>query len=297
MRKLPPLNALRFFDSAARHSSFSLAAKDLCVTHSAVSQQIRLLEDWIGCPLFDRHSGGVHMTSAGSRLQGAAQGAFDLLEHCCNDLRQSTQLTELVIGAPASVLSNWLIPRLEDFEALHPEVRVKLQTAAEHTMLNTQRVDALILASHAWPTEWNITPLFPETIGPVCSPLWSDRIQDPTAILAEPLLHTTSRPDAWREWMTHQDILLEPKYPVREFDHLGHMLEAAAAGLGIAIAPAVLVEAELRRSRLVAPLGFIDSGATFSLCIRNTVSSSKPALELLRNWLTKQTWNATSHEE
>ncbi len=285
MRRLPSLNALRFFDSAARQASFTLAAKELCVTHSAVSQQVRQLEDWLGCPLFERRAGGVHLTAAGLGLQRAAQEAFDLLERRCDELKRSSQPAELAVGAPASFLSNWLIPRLEHFEARHPDIRVRLQTAADPALLNTQRVDALILAGRAWPREWAVTPLFPETIGPVCAPARGARIRRPADVLDAPLLHTTSRPDAWKDWAAQQGIPLAPQRPGREFDHLGHMLEAAAAGLGIAIAPAVLVEADLHRGRLAAPLGFVESGAAFSLCTRKDAARADAALERLRGWL------------
>ncbi|MGE8615213.1 MAG: LysR substrate-binding domain-containing protein [Achromobacter veterisilvae] len=285
MRRLPSLNALRFFDSAARQASFTLAAKELCVTHSAVSQQVRQLEDWLGCPLFERRAGGVHLTAAGLGLQRAAQEAFDLLERRCDELKRSSQPAELAVGAPASFLSNWLIPRLEHFEARHPDIRVRLQTATDPALLNTQRVDALILAGRAWPREWAVTPLFPETIGPVCAPARGARTRRPADVLDAPLLHTTSRPDAWKDWAAQQGIPLAPQRPGREFDHLGHMLEAAAAGLGIAIAPAVLVEADLHRGRLAAPLGFVESGAAFSLCTRKDSARADAALERLRGWL------------
>jgi DNA-binding transcriptional LysR family regulator len=273
MRRLPSLNALRFFDSAARQASFTLAAKELCVTHSAVSQQIRQLEEWLGCALFERRAGRVHLTAAGLDLQRAAHDAFDLLERRCDELRRGTQPAELAVGAPASFLSNWLIPRLEQFEALHPDIRIRLQTAADAALLNTQRVDALILAGRAWPQEWGVTPLF------------AAHIRDAADVLDMPLLHTSSRPDAWKDWAARQGIALTPRQAGREFDHLGHMLEAAAAGLGVAIAPAVLVEAELHRGRLAAPLGFIESGAAFSLCLRKDAVRADAAHERLRDWL------------
>ena len=285
MRRLPSLNALRFFDSAARQASFTLAAKELCVTHSAVSQQIRQLEDWLGCALFERRAGRVHLTAAGLDLQRAAHDAFDLLERRCDELRRGTQPAELAVGAPASFLSNWLIPRLDRFEAQHPDIRIRLQTAADAALLNTQRVDALILAGRAWPQEWDVTPLFAETIGPVCTPALAARIRSAADVQGMPLLHTSSRPDAWKDWAARQGIALTTRQAGREFDHLGHMLEAAAAGLGVAIAPAVLVEAELHRGRLAAPLGFVESGAAFSLCLRKDAVRADAAHERLRDWL------------
>ncbi|MGY6270899.1 LysR substrate-binding domain-containing protein [Achromobacter denitrificans] len=285
MRRLPSLNALRFFDSAARQSSFTLAARELCVTHSAVSQQIRQLEEWLGCPLFERRAGGVRLTAAGLSLQRSAQEAFDLIERRCDELRLCAQPAELAVGAPASFLSNWLIPRLDDFEARHPDIRIRLQTAADPALLNTQRVDALILAGRDWPREWAATPLFAETIGPVCAPAAAARIRRPADVLDAPLLHTSSRAGAWEDWAARLGIPPPAAQSGREFDHLGHMLEAAAAGLGIAIAPAVLVEADLHRGRLSAPLGFIESGASFALCTLKESGRADAALERLRDWL------------
>ena len=95
-----------------------------------------------------------------------------------------------------------------------------------------------------------MTPLLAEATGPVCAPAWAARLSRPADVLDAPLLHTSSRPEAWQDWAGRVGVKLAPRHPGREFDHLGHMLEAAAAGLGVAIAPAVLVEAELHRGRL-----------------------------------------------
>ena len=153
MRHLPPLNALRVFDAAARRLNFSAAAEELCVTHSAISHQIRQLEDWLGQPLFVRHSSGVHLTSAGLSLQQANGRALSLLEEACAKLAQTTQTSEIILGAPGSFLANWLIPRLERFENTHPQIRLRLQTSAELTELATRRVDVLIISAKSWPRQ------------------------------------------------------------------------------------------------------------------------------------------------
>lgn len=282
MRTLPPLNALRVFDSAARHRNFTLAAQALGVSHSAVSQQIRQLETWLGCKLFERHADGVRLTAAGQDLQRAAQPAFDLLEQRCVALRGRGQSAELVVGAPASLLSNWLIPRLEHFERAHPECRVRLQTATDLSHLERGNVDALILAQAGRSDGLVVTPLFPETIGPVCTPAVAQRILAPADVLREPLLHTSSRPSAWEEWAGACGVALGGAGTPRIFDQLGHMLEAAAAGLGIGVAPEMLAQADLRSGRLVAPLGFAARVGTFSLYARPDAGRS---VARLRAWL------------
>lgn len=282
MRTLPSMNALRFFDSAARHLNFSLAAGELQVSHSAVSQQIRQLERWLGCRLFERHSEGVRLTAAGRDMQRACLPAFDLIEQRCVELRGRGQPAELVIGAPASLLSNWLIPRLERFEHGHPEVRVRLQTAADLALLERRHVDALITAEAHRRAGFVVTPLFPEAIGPVCTPAWARRIAAPADVLDAPLLSTTSRAEAWEQWAAACGLDLGRARPARRFDRLGLMLEAAAAGLGIGIAPAALVQADLQGGRLAAPLGFEETGGHFSLFSR---ADAGAAVAGLKAWL------------
>lgn len=283
MRKLPSLNALRFFDSAARQLNFSLAAKELFVTHSAVSQQIRQLESWLGCALFERHGSGVRLTDAGLRLQLTADEALNLLETRCNEIRRSTEPSEIVLGLPASFLANWLIPRVGRFEAENAEVRLSFHTTSDITDLLTRRVDAMLLSEKSWPDGINVTPLFPETIGPVCSPGLAENIRQPSDVLNGTLLHTTSREFAWDDWARNHTLLPCAFRKRREFDHLSPMLEAAAAGLGIAIAPEILVREDINRGRLVAPLGFAENDAYWAYCTPDARPSD--VSERLKSWL------------
>jgi len=283
MRRLPSLNALRVFDAAARRASFSAAAQELCVTHSAVSHQIRQLEDWLGKSLFVRHAAGVRLTSAGLSLQQATEHALGMLESRCAEIAEPTRITEIVLGAPGSFLANWLIPRLDRFEAAHPDIRIRLQTSAAITELQAQRVDALIVSGRSWPRQIAAVDLLEERIGPVCASDWPHRIRAPGELLSQPLLHTSSHPQAWSEWAVGQGLDPAGFGGGRQFDHLPLMLEAAVAGLGVAIAPELLVEREISRRRLIAPLGFVPSGAVFAFC---TMSHRQDeALATLCDWL------------
>lgn len=286
MRRLPPLNTLRVFDAAARCLNFSVAAQELCVTHSAVSHQIRQLEDWLGQPLFIRHASGVRLTAAGQNLQEASSHALQLLETRCREIAGSKPTQEIVLGASGSFLANWLIPRLDRFETAHPDMRIRLQTSAAISELHAQRVDALIVSGQSWPQTIEVTRLFDERIGPVCAPDWPHRLQLPSALREQPLLHTSSHITAWPIWAQGQGLDPAAFTAGRQFDHLPLMLEAAAAGLGIGIAPALLVEREIVRHRLIAPLGFANSGAVFALC---TLRDRKDgALMALREWLKQE---------
>lgn len=285
MRRLPPLNALRMFEAAARSLSFSAAAEELCVTHSAVSHQMRGLEEWFGRPLFVRHAGGVRLTEAGSRLQQSASQALGQLEARCQEILLSNAASEIVLGAPGSFLANWLIPRLEAFEATHPGIRLRLQTSGDFSELASGRIDALIVSGSApWPREVQATALIAERIGPVCAPSWPHIPQQASDLPGQTLLHTASRLKAWAEWAKACGLDDAIFAGGRQFDHLALMLEAAANGLGVAIAPALLVEREIAQQRLIAPLGFTSCGNTFSLCL-NAPRAGEAPLEALRDWL------------
>jgi len=287
MRRLPPLNSLRVFEAAASSLSFSAAAQSLCVTHSAVSHQMRMLEQWLGRTLFVRHAAGVRLTDAGQALLQASAQALAQLERCCDEIRLSSDISEVTLGAPGSFLSSWLIPRLEQLEAACPDLRLRLQTSASLDELQKQRVDLQILTGHApWPKQVVATPLFPERIGPVCAPGWPV-LQQPYDLIGQPLLHTRSRPHAWREWATVQGLDPAAFDSGRYFDHLPQLLEAAAAGLGVAIAPALLVERDIALHRLLAPLGFVAAGASFACCIAAS-RQGEPKLIQLRGWLQQQ---------
>ncbi|WP_375508982.1 LysR substrate-binding domain-containing protein [uncultured Caballeronia sp.] len=286
MRRLPPLNALRAFDAAARQFSISAAAQELHVTHSAVSHQVRQLEEWLGKSLFVRHAGGVRLTDEGQSLKQAADQIFTLLETRCAEIAQHAPIAEIVLGAPGSFLSNWLIARLERFEAANLDIRVRLQTSTSMDDLQRDVVDCLIVSDRTWPADVEAATLFEETVGPVCAPDWPHDIATPTDLIGQPLLHTTSRPHAWAEWAARNGVDPALFASGRRFDHLSLLLEAAAAGLGVAIAPALLVERELSKERLIAPLGFGPSDAFFAFCTMR--GRPDKALLRLREWLKTQ---------
>lgn len=288
MRQLPPFNALRVFEAAARHRNFSAAAEELCVTHSAVSHQIRLLEAWLGHALFTRHAGGAETTDLGRRLQQTVSPALASLEEGCAAIRRNQGRCEVILGAPGSFLANWLIPRLEKFESHHPEILLRLQTASSIDDLLRGRIDALILGGAApWPRGIVSTPLLEEWIGPICAPdfpIASDPLAIPDSCT---LLHTSSRQHAWQDWAGSRDLPVAPWRTGRSFDHLPLMLEAVRAGLGVGIAPSLLIERELAAGALRAPFGFEPGPHTFTLCVESSKTSTH-ALQALNGWLSEE---------
>lgn len=151
--------------------------------------------------------------------------------------------------------------------------------------LQKQSIDALITTDDlARPRQIVAIPLFEETIGPVCSPARAQLIGTAHELDSQPLLHTTSRPQAWAEWAKAQGLDPATFATSRQFDHLPLLLEAAVADLGIAIAPKLLVEREIMQERLMAPFGFTACGSSFVFCT-TTARSKEPKLMLLRDWL------------
>lgn len=290
-RDLPPLNALRAFEAAARLQSVSRAAEELHVTHGAVSRQIRVLEEQLGLGLFEKDGRGVKLTAAGLRLRDATSEAFERLRDTCATLRRETEERPFVLGCPGSLLARWFIPRLDRLQRDLPELR--LQLSASEGELDPRRpgVDAtLCFAEAPWPADMQVLALADERIGPVLSPRYAGFARlaaaAPTVLLGEPLLHTTSRPQAWPQWAQAQGLDAGQLQRGQAFEHLYYLLEAAAAGLGVAIAPQTLVADDLAAGRLAAPWGFVTTRAQLSLWL--PARQADPRALRLAQWLQKE---------
>ncbi len=285
---LPPLNALRAFETVARLGGVGRAAEELHVTHGAVSRHLRTLEAHLGCTLLRREGRGLAPTAAGQRLADAAGDAFSLLRDACARVRLDHERAPLVLGCPASVLARWMIPRLSRLDAELPTLRLHLspQEAAPDTALSGLDA-ALLLAAPPWPASWDVRRLAPERIGPVIAPQHPDatrlRQAPPENLCGLPLLHTASRPQAWPDWAQRNGIAPSALRMGQGFAHLYYLLEAAAAGLGVAIAPEPLVRDDLAAGRLIAPWGFVTTEAHWALCRRAGREDAR--LDALADWL------------
>lgn len=290
-RDLPSLNALRAFEAAARLGSMSLAAQELHVTHGAVSRQVRALEESLGQPLFARQGRGVALTPIGEQLREHCGAAFGQLREAWLRLRQTRNTTAFVLGCSGSVLARWMIPRLERLRHELPELSLHLAVQEEPLTDPLASVDAaLLLAAPPWPADWQVHELAPERIGPVLSPRYpgADRLreQPASALCEEPLLHTASRPQAWPQWAQAMGLPSESLQQTQALPHLYFLLEAAAAGLGVAIAPEPLVADDLAAGRLIAPWGFRETAARWALCAPKRTDDARIAA--LATWLRGQ---------
>lgn len=288
---LPPLNALRAFEAVARLGNLGAAGRELHVTHGAVSRQLRLLEEDLGVALFVREGRGLRLTEAGRQLQEAAQAAFVRLRDTAAALRRGPQATALVLGCPASVLARWMIPRLDRLARDLPDITLHLSAQDRDFDPGLTGLDAaLLVAEPPAPREWKVHALAGERIGPVLSPRYAGAAvlmqASPSALLGEALLHTTSRPQAWPHWFKQQGLDATQLALGTGFEHLYYLLEAAMAGIGVAIAPEPLVADDLASGRLIAPWGFSDgSGQWWLACARG---NADPRIPRLAAWLRQE---------
>ena len=294
-RDLPPLNALRAFEAAARLGSLSEAARELHVTHGAISRQVKQLEEQLGVGLFVKEGRGVKLTDAGARLRDAASEAFERLRSTCAELQRQTAEAPFVLGCPGSLLARWFIPRLDRLNRDLPELRLQLSASEGELDPRKPGLDATLwYAEPPWPADMQVFELTAERIGPVLSP-YHPRCVDlrgapPSAVLDETLLHTASRPQAWPNWARQQGLDPARLRLGQSFEHLYFLLEAALAGLGVAIAPQQLVADDLRQGRLLAPWGFVETRARLALWVpaRRVDRRAERLAEWLRNELERQ---------
>ncbi|MHA6203090.1 LysR family transcriptional regulator [Dyella soli] len=290
-RTLPSLNALHAFEAAARLGSVSQAARELHVTHGAVSRHIRALEDELGLALFQRQGRGLALTPAGQRLRDTSTAAFAQLREACDELRQDGSRAPFVLGCPVSLLARWMIPRLERLIADLPGLALHLRPQEAPVDDALAGLDAAVLAGEPpWPAAWQAYPLARERVGPVVSPSFAQAhglaARGPEVLLQLPLLHTLSRPGAWSSWAKSTGLAEPATHPAHGYPHLYHLLEAAVAGRGVAIAPAHLVADDLASGRLIAPWGFQDTAAQWVLATPARLPAERSAT--LAAWLKRE---------
>lgn len=257
-----PLTALRAFEATVRHGQMKLAANELGVTHSAISQQVRGLESVLKVRLFDGPRNKLVPTQTARDLQPALQTAFDGIERALDQILNPERRV-LNVSCVSTFSMRWLIPRLFDFQDRHPDIEVRLTAGGGPADFTRQRHDlAIRVGTGPWADAQAIT-LFEDHVGPVLSPslLNGGEVRSWDDVSSLPLLHHKARRSAWRDWCAAHETIV-PGGGL-EFERFYFLLEAATAGLGVAIAPEVLVNGDLKAGRLIAPFGFEPSGQVY----------------------------------
>lgn len=257
---LPPLNAVRAFEAAARRGSFVGAADDLHVTHWAIGKQVRLLEDWLGMPLFERRARGVVLTDEGAELLSNVSEAFARLSEATGKLRRP-DITRRVSGiVRVSVLPSfalrWLFPRLASFQDLFPNIDLRISTTSRKLRYVGNAFDVGVRSNPERSTGLQSETLMADLRRPACSPeiLRKRPIETVHDLSRHTLLHSSTTRSAWSDWAV---VAGAPALtPLRNLE-LGHVylqIQAAVDGLGIALASLPLIEADIAAGRLVCPI-------------------------------------------
>ncbi|MGG5292357.1 LysR family transcriptional regulator [Pseudomonas shirazensis] len=257
--KLPPLNTLRFFDVAAQTESFVRAAERLHVTHGAVSRQIRLLEQSLGVELFERRNRALFLTAAGRALHSTTQAIFEQVEDTVQRLQQPAQDNVLVLSCEPTIAMRWLIPRLPDFHAAQPDIQLQLVAAGGAVDFARSGIDlALRRDDFHWERTLHSVKICDEWVGPVCRAGSHEAVHNPR------LLHSRSRPTAWPDWHRLRGEAARHRAG-SDYEHFYLSIQAAGAGLGLAMASALMVSDELAGGQLHAPYGFVADGSAYHL--------------------------------
>lgn len=291
--RLPPLNALRAFVAAARHSSFRLAAEELNVTPGAVSRQIRALEDFLGTPLFDRSQRQVRLTETGARYFTRIADLFTGIQHATEAVLESgarpggARRTIRLDCIPTFAM-HWLLARLPRFQRAFPDLEVSLSTAPG-PIDTTRRFDYAIRRDPAHFAGLKPLPLMPEHSAPVCSPALAGMasLRTPADLTGQTVITIRARPDLWPAWCTAQGLELQAFRSRMEVDHTYFAIQAAEDGLGVAVIPLLFVERSLSTGRLTTPLGggSVVSGHYYLLESRQRGHTEAPQF---RDWLIAQ---------
>lgn len=259
MRKLPPLNALRAFEAAARHLSFSRAAEELSVTPGAISQQMRILETWLGTPLFRRDPKGLTLTDAGQAALPHMREGFDRLLTGARLMEAGSGPTRVTVSVAPSFASKWLVPRLDAFQHAHPEIDIYVHADMEVVDFATADIDVAIRFGQGGYGNLVSECLMAESIVPVCAPELTrgdNPLQSPEDLAHHTLIHDDGDGvPTWPMWLRAAGIEGDAGARGPRFNQSSLVIEAAVAGKGVALAKYALAVADLEAARLVIPFG------------------------------------------
>lgn len=258
MRHLPPLPALRAFEATARHLSFKLAASELGVTPTAISHQVRLLEDTLGTQLFIRHTRRIELTTAGAQLYPACMAALDMLADAIRNIRPDTQRKTVTLSATSSFMMQWLMPRLSGFEANNPDIDLRLHASEQVMPLGTGIADIAVRYGHVGQPGTNSRLLFEDCFAPLCSPTLSDKAALNMAnapLITTRWRKTDSKSPTWERWFTQTGAKPPSLGTALTVDDDIHAAQAAIAGRGVALLSLKLMRGEIAEGLLVQPCG------------------------------------------
>jgi LysR family glycine cleavage system transcriptional activator len=297
---MPPLNALRAFEAAARHLSLTKAAEELHVTAGALSHQIRGLEDLLGLKLFERRVRSIALTFAGKQLFPGLQTGFVHIRDAVAGLSDAADERVLVISTPPGLTAKWLAPRLYRFSGAHPDIDVRVSSSLGKANFTTDGVDVALrnLSTDAAATdaELVVDRLVEVSLLPVCSARLSAQhgpFASPESLKGVPLIHDDSLPNragmpSWADWFKAAGVSGVDVSRGLRFNSADHALDATVEGAGVLLAQDLLAYDELRTGRLVAPFALtLNTGRSYNfVCAQRR--QDRPNVQAFRTWIKQE---------
>ena len=288
----PSLVELHAFLAVARSGSFRKAADELFVTQAAVSRAVARLEQELGVDVLARSGAGVRLTPSGEELRRRVEKPVAALEAAATELRRRADRATLRLSVVTSLGNLWLMPRLEDFHAQHPDVAIEFRPYRRDDDFLREDVDLWIALKQKprqqWPRQVSAEYLVGRDIVAVCSPARARRIRGACELLAQPLLYHSTYPDNWALWAQAVGAELPAGWRGSGFDLVINLIEAARAGMGVAVVQKCMVEADLASGRLAMPVpGAASTGRGYYLCRRRALGAHA-AVERFSDWVKAQ---------
>ncbi|MEX1205672.1 MAG: transcriptional regulator GcvA [Dongiaceae bacterium] len=287
--RLPPLNAVRYFEAAARHLSFTKAAAELNVTHSAISHQIKTLEDWLGVRLFRRLNRAVVLTEAGQTYLKPVREAFERLGDATRELRRREGAGVLTVSVMPSFAAKWLVPRLRGFRDAHPDVDVRISATEKLVDFAREDVDVAVRYGRGNYPGLRVDRLWSEAVFPVCSPKLLEGpvpLREPADLARHDLLHDFDwLADMWALWLRAAGVESVNPRRALSFNSSNLMLQAAIDGLGVALSQGVLAGDDLAAGRLVKPFDVSLPTEFAYYVVAPEATADRPKVAAFRDWL------------
>ncbi|MAN80618.1 MAG: LysR family transcriptional regulator [Magnetovibrio sp.] len=303
MRTLPPLNALRAFESAARHLSMSRAADELHVTPAAISHQVKGLEEFLGMQLFHRQQRGLALTETGAAYLPGLREGFEKIQAATQALYDSEATGPLTVSVTPTFAAKWLVHRLEKFTNLHPEIQVMLVATSLKVRFDMGEADVAVRYGPGNYVGCRVDKMFEEEVYAVCAPeLMSGKnpIREPRDLLNHTLLHPVQQDlddsfPTWEMWLRGHGVRTEGPIPGPNISPHWMLVEAAVNGQGVALVKASVAERDLETGRLVRPFAETIPVAHAYWLISPEDTADKPKVKAFREWIMAEAREHAEH--
>ena len=290
MNRLPPIAALRAFEASSRHLSFTKAAEELSITQSAVSHQIRHIEDMWDFKLFEREGRKLIITKEGQLIVPIIREFLGSMNRVLNDITNTESRTSIRVSLVQSLAVKWLVPKLGKFNELYPDISIWISTSDDIVNFTTDEVDIAIRLGHGEWSDLHADPLLHEYVFPVCSPEFFKRIrppEQPADLLHYPLLyrHSFDICPRWRDWFRDAGIVVRALPSGSRFPDTSMSIQAAIDNQGIALARSAHVDEDLKAGRLIKLFNVYSKSPVsyYIVCPHKVIS--QPRIAAFRRWL------------